>query len=343
MGIESGYLKVAEGKILEVLNALLESISASQLEGFTISPKCKRECEEERCLSIIGEYVPDGRRIILYLGCLDEYEERTVEETILHELIHHLQYTGHDFPYMNFAERPECAEMLLGVPYYWRTHEIEAYERVGELRSLLSGRCGDLKERMDVIHEVLSETLNLLRGVDLELPETREGVRVAVLGNLPTPVVACVAREYVVEKQAGRLPRVNVVTVEPMSPEESTATLLLDPEKDELYMKGRKERYSVKEVAEIRDLTRELREITEDDLIRILKTFPRLPLSKPECDKIGNIVRLTWSKGDLTMLFRVRIEAGGVPNLCGKVKDAIRARVKELMELIDREIEHLEI
>ncbi len=108
-------------------------------------------------------------------------------------------------------------------------------------------------------------------------------------------------------------------------------TLLLDPARDELYVKGRKGPYPLEEVAGIQDLIRGLRGLTEDELTQVLKkTFPSLPLSGLKCDRRGSIVELTWNEGTLMMLSRFRTDAAGAFDPCGKVWKVLRMLIEEL-------------
>ncbi len=108
----------------------------------------------ERLTSVWGVYDCNGRIVRLYLGCyrlfdpcpsLEDAADKYLE-TLAHEVIHHLQYTGASLQVDNTrfeaAVRYQgCSDThavwSAGIPYAYRPHEAEAFDRQAELARIL--------------------------------------------------------------------------------------------------------------------------------------------------------------------------------------------------------------
>ena len=122
VGVASGRvlvkrLKELEERLLKVVNEVLARLGAEPLSGITLSLRERLE-EKERepqSIRVYGRYLPDERRIILY-------SEAHIHD-LLHELVHHLQVTGHNMVKVDAELVKEAAERL---PYDVRPAEMEA-------------------------------------------------------------------------------------------------------------------------------------------------------------------------------------------------------------------------
>ena len=150
-------LKALEERLLELVNAVLGRIGAEPLDAVILSLRRLYEAESldedediPRGRIVKGRYRHGEKRIVLY---------RDADlETLLHELVHHLQYTGHRG--VVEVDARLALDSLERLPYRARLSEIEAYASTDRLRRILP------RETLEHIQDILSEFHGLARLVD---------------------------------------------------------------------------------------------------------------------------------------------------------------------------------
>ncbi|MGC9012695.1 hypothetical protein, partial [Thermogladius sp.] len=115
--------------LLTKVNELLRSLGAPELGSLVLSIDCRYEDGEQGAERVQGLYDPSSRKIRLYL-CNENYDLKT----LIHELVHHLQFSGHGGVTYRREDIERFAEML---PYRHRPHELEARGRAQAVAELL--------------------------------------------------------------------------------------------------------------------------------------------------------------------------------------------------------------
>ncbi len=109
------------------VNGLLRGLGAPELGCLALSLECSYEERGGEGVQsagrVPGSCDPSSREVRLHL-CGDGYELRT----LVHELVHHLQFSGHAGVAYRREDIERFAKML---PYHRRPHEIEARWRAG--------------------------------------------------------------------------------------------------------------------------------------------------------------------------------------------------------------------
>ncbi|AKG38404.1 hypothetical protein MA03_02750 [Infirmifilum uzonense] len=122
-------LEELSNSLLTKVNELLRSLGAPELGSLVLSIECRYEDGEQGAERVPGLYDPSSRKIRLYL-CGDSYDLKT----LIHELVHHLQFSDH----AGVAYRRESVESFTEMlPYSHRPHELEARWRAEAAVELL--------------------------------------------------------------------------------------------------------------------------------------------------------------------------------------------------------------
>jgi hypothetical protein len=134
-----------------------ESLSRLDIELSEAERRVEEECKAKlREITILGIYSCQNREIVLYLGCYrlvarcpSLYDATwTFLETLAHELIHHMQFTGAKIKvgnkeYTAAVRYNGCndqnVKLAMSFPYRYRPHEAEAFARMRGLAQALYG------------------------------------------------------------------------------------------------------------------------------------------------------------------------------------------------------------
>mgnify|MGYP001772786333 CR=1 FL=1 len=183
-------LKRISDKLTSLVIEALKELGAEPVSFVQISSLCKKEDEEA---SIWGEYIPQYKGIVLYLGCFGSGSDtRNALHTLLHELVHHLQYTRHNLVRVHLDEI-EALKIDKALPWHARPHEVEAEELAEELARSLSPDAMEMMRRIievaaslkgDIRLELHSDLPHVIRGVKCITLAAREaGSEVVVWGE----------------------------------------------------------------------------------------------------------------------------------------------------------------
>jgi hypothetical protein len=113
-------------------------------------------CEDQECgREVCGRYDPARKLIVVSLPCLAEGDlAGRLAETLAHELVHHCQFTRSRLCEVHLD--PELAVKIdMALPYELRPHEVEAYERQGDLAERLR-RVKGFDEAVSYVKRLLS-------------------------------------------------------------------------------------------------------------------------------------------------------------------------------------------
>ncbi|MCC6050998.1 MAG: hypothetical protein LM580_09845, partial [Thermofilum sp.] len=147
-------LELVSLKLTELVGRACWELGLDPCAGVLAS--LERFCEDEEYgREVCGRYDPERRLILVSLPCLAEGDlAGRLAETLAHELIHHCQFTRGRLCEVHLD--PELAAKIdTALPYRLRPHEVEAYERQGDLAERLRG-VGGFEEAVGYARRLLS-------------------------------------------------------------------------------------------------------------------------------------------------------------------------------------------
>jgi len=163
-------------KARDYLDSLREEYEKLRGEHERVLEEVRSACRRCSCGGslVYGEYVPGSHLIILYPSCLlaeecvdKYYYGRVLLETLAHELIHAGQYEGWrsiDGVRVEVRMDPGRARLYASLPYRYRPHEVEAFDKMARVAGAL--------RRRDSIYSLLVEEVaaRLIREAGLQAP-----------------------------------------------------------------------------------------------------------------------------------------------------------------------------
>ena len=163
-----GLLKELSEKLTEKTNDALKLIDAKNVARVQLSLLRKWEGMKEIDVSlgrrIYGEYYPEFAEIYIYLGnVIYDANPNSYVNTLFHEMIHHLQFTGHHLAEVHL-DMDENRRIHMSLPYFARPHEIEAFSKSQSLLKDLESKDPRLLEEIrDIISRAVQFAKMLLR------------------------------------------------------------------------------------------------------------------------------------------------------------------------------------
>jgi ankyrin repeat protein len=172
-------------RALEEVSSKLTELAGRACQELGLNPdvsvlvSLERFCEDRECgRGICGYYDPSRRLAVVSLPCLAEEGDLAgrLAETLAHELVHHCQFTRGRLCEVHLD--PElAAKMDTALPYRLRPHEVEAYERQGDLAERLRG-VRDFDEAVNLLVRLYPPLPELLlRSVNTILQESKQPIR----------------------------------------------------------------------------------------------------------------------------------------------------------------------